>query len=65
MRYEVFHLPALFVVHDGQFYGALQSPLHRAELTGADTTLSRPAGITLMTAKPGRHYRKCDCGFMV
>ncbi len=43
-RYEVFHLPALFVVHDGQFYGALQSPLHRAELTLAlDTALSRPA----------------------
>lgn len=26
-RYEVFHLPALFVVRDGEFYGALRSPL--------------------------------------
>ena len=26
-RYEVFHLPALFVVRDGSFYGALRSPL--------------------------------------
>lgn len=26
-RYEVFHLPALFVVRDGQFHGALRSPL--------------------------------------
>ncbi|WP_445939816.1 thioredoxin [Pseudomonas sp.] len=43
-RYEVFHLPALFVVRDGQFYGALQSRLHTAELIQAlDTALSRPA----------------------
>ena len=43
-RYEVFHLPALFVVGDGQFYGALQSRLHSAELIPAlDTALSRPA----------------------
>lgn len=43
-RYEVFHLPALFVVRDGQFYGALQSPLHSAALIQAlDTALSRPA----------------------
>ena len=26
-RYEVFHLPALFVVRDGQFHGALRAPL--------------------------------------
>jgi hypothetical protein len=26
-RYEVFHLPALFVVRDGQFFGALRAPL--------------------------------------
>ena len=26
-RYEVLHLPALFVVRDGQFYGALRAPL--------------------------------------
>ena len=43
-RYEVFHLPALFVVRDGQFYGALQSRLHTTELIQAlDTALSRPA----------------------
>ncbi|MDX1298505.1 MAG: thioredoxin [Pseudomonas sp.] len=43
-RYEVFHLPALFVVRDGQFYGAVQARLQTAELTLAlDTALSRPA----------------------
>lgn len=43
-RYEVFHLPALFVVRDGQFYGALHSRLQTAELTLAlNTALSRPA----------------------
>jgi hypothetical protein len=26
-RYEVFHLPALFLVRDGQFYGALRASL--------------------------------------
>ena len=31
-RYEVFHLPALFVVRDGQFYGALRSPLTASDL---------------------------------
>jgi hypothetical protein len=31
-RYQVFHLPALFVVRDGEFYGALQSRLTRIEL---------------------------------
>ncbi|WP_093422085.1 MULTISPECIES: thioredoxin family protein [unclassified Pseudomonas] len=34
-RYQVFHLPALFVVRDGEFYGALQSRLSRAELNAA------------------------------
>jgi len=43
-RYEAFHLPALFVVRDGQFYGALHARLQSAELTQAlDTALSRPA----------------------
>lgn len=43
-RYEVFHLPALFVIRDGQFYGALQSRLQAAALIQAlDTALSRPA----------------------
>jgi hypothetical protein len=43
-RYEVFHLPALFVIRDGQFYGALQSNLQAAALIQAlDTALSRPA----------------------
>lgn len=34
-RYEVFHLPALFVVRDGQFFGALRSRLGTDELTAA------------------------------
>ncbi|RON03026.1 thioredoxin [Pseudomonas brassicacearum] len=34
-RYQVFHLPALFVVRDGEFYGALQSRLARTELNVA------------------------------
>ena len=34
-RYEVFHLPALFVVRDGQFYGALRSPLTASDLDHA------------------------------
>ncbi|MCO8165544.1 thioredoxin [Pseudomonas sp. 21LCFQ02] len=34
-RYEVFHLPALFVVCDGQFYGAIRSSLNRVMLTQA------------------------------
>lgn len=43
-RYEVFHLPAIFVVRNGRFYGALQSRLHTAALIQAlDTALSRPA----------------------
>ncbi|AZD30945.1 Putative thioredoxin [Pseudomonas chlororaphis] len=32
-RYQVFHLPALFVVRDGEFYGALQSRLTPGELS--------------------------------
>lgn len=31
-RYEVFHLPALFLVRDGQFLGALHSTLRDADL---------------------------------
>ncbi|VXC64054.1 conserved hypothetical protein [Pseudomonas sp. 8Z] len=34
-RYEVFHLPALFVVHKGQFHGALHAPLNPHELVTA------------------------------
>ncbi|KZN15764.1 MULTISPECIES: thioredoxin family protein [Pseudomonas] len=34
-RYRVFHLPALFVVRDGEFFGALQSRLISAELNAA------------------------------
>lgn len=32
-RYEIFHLPSLFVVRDGAFYGELQSRLSEGELT--------------------------------
>ncbi|MEY9329824.1 hypothetical protein ABH911_000135 [Pseudomonas protegens] len=31
-RYQVFHLPALFVVRDGEFHGALQSRLTQQDL---------------------------------
>ncbi|WP_397453406.1 thioredoxin family protein [Pseudomonas sp. NA-150] len=34
-RYQVFHLPALFVVRDGEFYGALHSRLTVTELSAA------------------------------
>lgn len=34
-RYEVFHLPALFVVRDGAFYGALQTRLAQTQLNEA------------------------------
>ncbi|MGY4533885.1 hypothetical protein ACVW0Y_003021 [Pseudomonas sp. TE3786] len=34
-RYEVFHLPALFVVRDGQFFGALHTRLRPVELNAA------------------------------
>jgi len=43
-RYEVFHLPALFVVRDGQFFGALQSRLRTDDLLDAlAEALRRPA----------------------
>ncbi|MGC1329940.1 thioredoxin [Pseudomonas sp.] len=31
-RYEVFHLPAMFVVHNGEFYGALNARLLAGEI---------------------------------
>ena len=31
-RYEIFHLPTLFVVHEGAFYGQLKSRLSEGEL---------------------------------
>ena len=34
-RYQVFHLPALFVVRDGEFFGALHSRLTSTELNEA------------------------------
>lgn len=34
-RYEVFHLPALFVVRDGMFHGALHARLSQVELAKA------------------------------
>lgn len=34
-RYEVFQLPALFVVRDGEFYGAVQARLVAVELRSA------------------------------
>ncbi|MGV8917127.1 MAG: thioredoxin [Pseudomonas sp.] len=34
-RYSVFHLPALFVVRDGEFYGTLHSRLTVTELSAA------------------------------
>jgi len=43
-RYGVFHLPALFVVRDGQFFGALQARLERVSLISAlDAALAGPA----------------------
>ncbi|MBD2836386.1 thioredoxin family protein [Pseudomonas sp. JM0905a] len=43
-RYEVFHLPALFVVRNGDFHGALHSSLRRDDLIQAlDRALARPA----------------------
>lgn len=32
-RYEVFHLPSLFLVRDGHFLGSLQCPLDRSGLS--------------------------------
>jgi len=34
-RYQVFHLPALFVVRDGEFFGALHTRLTAAALNAA------------------------------
>jgi hypothetical protein len=34
-RYDVFHLPSLFLIHEGQFFGAVHSRLQLAELTQA------------------------------
>lgn len=43
-RYQVFHLPALFVVRDGEFFGALNSRLTESELNRAvRKALSRTA----------------------
>lgn len=41
-RYGIFHLPSLFIVRDGEFYGALRSKLSaEAIITGLDQALSR------------------------
>ena len=43
-RYQVFHLPALYVVRDGEFFGGLESRLTASELNEAvDRALSRTA----------------------
>tara|TARA_Y100001951_G_scaffold96294_2_gene94846 strand:+ start:15274 stop:15660 length:387 start_codon:yes stop_codon:yes gene_type:complete len=43
-RYEVFHLPALFLVRDGHFFGALRARLTHSDLiTAMDEALRRPA----------------------
>lgn len=43
-RYEVFHLPSLFVVRDGRFLGPVHAPLRPEPLTQAlREALSRPA----------------------
>ncbi len=34
-RYQVFHLPALFVVRDGEFFGAVHTRLNATELNAA------------------------------
>ncbi|MDI3402050.1 thioredoxin family protein [Pseudomonas sp. V88_4] len=34
-RYQVFHLPALFVVRDGEFFGAVHTRLNADELNAA------------------------------
>jgi len=41
-RYGVFHLPTLFVVRDGEFYGALRCKLSaEAIIQGLDQSLAR------------------------
>lgn len=43
-RYEVFHLPALFLVRNGHFFGALRARLTLSDLTTAvDEALLRQA----------------------
>ncbi|MGA4323505.1 thioredoxin [Ectopseudomonas hydrolytica] len=43
-RYEVFHLPALFLIRDGQFFGTLHAPLTQTDLVAAmSEALLRPA----------------------
>lgn len=43
-RYEVFHLPSLFLVKDGHFFGALHARLaHSDLLTAIGEALLRPA----------------------
>jgi hypothetical protein len=43
-RYQVFHLPALFVVRDGEFFGPIQSRLTGPELNRAvEQALTRTA----------------------
>ncbi|RRV05180.1 thioredoxin [Pseudomonas sp. v388] len=43
-RYEVFHLPALFVVRDGAFFGAMRSTLDATALNRAlELALNQPA----------------------
>ncbi|WP_343350062.1 thioredoxin [Pseudomonas sediminis] len=43
-RYEVFHLPALFLVKDGHFFGALHTRLTLSDLvTALGEALLRPA----------------------
>lgn len=44
-RYEVFHLPALFVVRDGHFFGELRAP------TRADAFIEALAGQLLRSAE--------------
>lgn len=34
-RYGVFHLPSLFLIHEGQFFGALTSTLRQGDLSVA------------------------------
>ncbi|MCY1403157.1 hypothetical protein D9M71_183240 [compost metagenome] len=42
-RYEVFHLPALFLIRDGHFHGELSAPLRAGPLADAvGSALSRP-----------------------
>jgi hypothetical protein len=40
-RYGVFHLPALFVIRDGEFFGPLRSKLLQQDLSlGLDLALT-------------------------